>query len=66
MQGMYIGSHGKEIGVFQRQWQCGGADTLMALTRRGQGDNGTGPAQVRQGQCNDDVTTEVTWERENS
>ncbi len=43
----------------------GGADMTIALTRQGQGGNGARPAQARQGQCNDGVTTEVTREREN-
>jgi hypothetical protein len=43
----------------------GGTDTMIALTRQGQGDHGAGPAQARQGQCNDGITTELTREREN-
>jgi hypothetical protein len=43
----------------------GGADMMIALTAQGQGDNGAGPAQARQGQYNNSVTTEVTREREN-
>ncbi len=43
----------------------GSADTTIASTRQGQGYNGAGPAQVRQGQCNDGITTEVAREREN-
>ncbi len=51
---------------------CGGdggassVDTLIASTRQGQADNGTGLAQARQGPCDDGITTEVTRERENS
>ncbi len=43
----------------------GGADMTIALMRQGQGDDSAGPAQVRQGWCNDGVTTEVMREREN-
>ncbi len=43
----------------------GGANRLIASTRQGQGGNGAGPAQARQGQCNNGVMTEVTREREN-
>jgi hypothetical protein len=56
----------------RRQANCGsgggggGADTLIALMRQGQGDDGTGPAQARRGQCDNGVTTEVTGERGNS
>ncbi len=42
----------------------GGADTTIASTRGGQGDDGAGPAQARQGQCNVGITTEVTTDRE--
>ncbi len=34
-----------------------------ASIRQGQRDNGTGQAQARQGQCDNDITTEVTRER---
>jgi hypothetical protein len=43
----------------------GSADTMMALTRQGQGDDGAGPAQARQGQCNKGSTTELMRERAN-
>jgi hypothetical protein len=46
----------------------GGGDadsTTIASTRQGQGDNGAGQEQVRQGQCNDGTTTEVRREKEN-
>jgi hypothetical protein len=31
----------------------------IVLTRQGQGNDGTGPAQARQGQCNSGVMSEV-------
>jgi hypothetical protein len=37
---------------------------MTAPARQGQGDNCARPAQVRQGQCNNGVTTEATRERE--
>jgi hypothetical protein len=37
----------------------------IAPTRQGQGEDGTGPAQVRQGQCGNGVNTELTRERAN-
>jgi hypothetical protein len=43
----------------------GGADTTIASTKPMQGDNGAGPVQTRQGQCNNGITTEETREREN-
>jgi hypothetical protein len=39
-------------------------DTTKASTRQARGDNGTGPAQARQGQCDGCVMTEVMRERE--
>jgi hypothetical protein len=66
MQGTYVGSNAKEVGVLRWRLQCGSADMTIALKRQGQGDDGTGPAQARQGQCDDGVTTKVTRERENS
>ncbi len=42
-----------------------GADMTIALARQGRGDNGTRPAQARQGRCNGGIITEVTREREN-
>jgi hypothetical protein len=38
---------------------------MIALTRQGQGqgDDGAGTEQARQGQCNDGFTTEVMRER---
>ncbi len=52
---MYCGGGGSD---------CSG-DTMIALTRQGQGDNGAGPAQARGGQCSNAIMTEVTREREN-
>jgi hypothetical protein len=40
-------------------------DTMIALTRQGQGDDGAGPAQARQGHCNNSVMTEVMREEKN-
>jgi hypothetical protein len=38
-------------------------DTMIALTRQEQGDDGAGPAQAWQGQCKNGVTAELTSER---
>jgi hypothetical protein len=65
MQGTYVDSNGKEIGVLQWRWrQCGCKDGAGKARARGQW-HGTRPVQVRQGGCNNGVTKEVTGEREN-
>jgi hypothetical protein len=62
----YVGSDDNKTGISQRQWQwwqCGYEDSVNKARARAQWR--LRPAQVRQGQCNDGVTTEVTREREN-
>jgi hypothetical protein len=67
MQGTYLNSNGKEIGVSRRLlwWRrCRCEDGAGKARARGQ-RHGTTVAQARQGQCNDGIAKEVTVEREN-
>ncbi len=66
MQGTYVDSNSKKIGVSQQQWpRCGCQD---GASRQERGDDCMAPdrrpAKARQGQYNNGVAKEVTGKRE--